>query len=49
MHAISAVAQVGMTEVQRELAAIIRAEEARLGITAPAPAEDKGRHDRWEP
>ena len=30
VHAISAVAQIGMTEVQRELAAIIRAEEARL-------------------
>ncbi|WP_180898336.1 GTPase ObgE [Martelella soudanensis] len=49
VHAISAVAQTGMTEVQRELAAIIRAEEARLGITAPDPVEDKGRHDRWEP
>ncbi|MGV0912126.1 GTPase ObgE [Martelella sp. FOR1707] len=49
VHAISAVAQIGMTEVQRELAAVIRAEEARLGLAAPEPAEDKGRHDKWEP
>ncbi|MGV0879802.1 GTPase ObgE [Martelella sp. FLE1502] len=49
VHAISAVAQIGMTEVQRELAKVIRAEEARLGLAAPEPAEDKGRHDKWEP
>ena len=49
VRAISAVAQIGMTEVQRELAAIIRAEEARLGLAAPESVEDKGRHDKWEP
>ncbi|AJY44483.1 GTPase ObgE [Martelella endophytica] len=49
VHAISAVAQIGMTDVLRELASVIRAEEARLGISAPEPGEDKGRHDKWEP
>ncbi|TCT35355.1 GTPase ObgE [Martelella mediterranea] len=49
VFAISAVAQMGMTDILRELASVIRAEEVRLGIAAPEKGEDKGRHDKWEP
>ena len=49
VFAISAVAQMGMTEVLRALSRIIRAEEQHLGIAAREKGEDKGRHDKWEP